>query len=189
MSAGPRIAANQDDGSMSQIAKAIVEDDPANESLRAFALLLQAPAITDIQVVDWRTVYVKIEGKYGLPTVDGVPFKPFRSEKELIDVLNHFLAESTHHWKRIPDNPAEVLKPKTATIETRIPGGHRIHITMPPIADSVSCTIAKFQERRMTMDDIVRSRSLTPKMANFLQWAVDARLSILVTGETGSGKT
>lgn len=156
MPSGPLVPANQADGSMDHIAKAILEDNQTNESLRAFALLLQAPAITDIQVVDWRTVYVKIGGKYGLPTVDGVPFQPLKSEKDLIDVLNHLLAESTHHWRRIPDNPAEVLKPKMAIIETRIPGGHRIHITMPPIADAVSCTIAKFQERRITIYTIKR---------------------------------
>lgn len=176
-------------GGIPRIVTAITEEDPGNEAMRRFAVVLQSDQVTDIQVISWDRILVKIDGEYRELEYDGRGYSPFRNEGELIAVLNRFLEHSTHHWRRLPADLQEVENPRQAMIETRLLDGSRIHITTPPVTDKVSCTIAKFRETRMTMDDILASGSLSPKMAHFLNWATDGRVSMLITGETGAGKT
>lgn len=176
-------------GGIPRVVAAIAEENPENEAIRRFIEVLKSDQVTDIQIVSWDRILLKIKGEYRELAYNDRPYSPFTSEQELIGVLNKFLAHSTHHWRRIPDDLQEVENPKSAMIETRLLDGSRIHITTPPVTDTVSCTIAKFRENRMTMEDILASGSLSPKMAHFLNWAMDARLSMLITGETGSGKT
>lgn len=164
-----------------------VEQGQGNFSdvVKKFAILMGSEEITDIQIIGYDRIFLKKEGQYLL-----LEEQIFKNETELIALLNGLLAKSISTWKKIPDNPRETIKdPRKAEIETRLGDGSRIHITTPPISDNVSCTIAKFKRKRMTIRDILESGSLTDKMSQFLTWSVDARLSMLITGETGSGKT
>lgn len=185
-------------GGIPTVVRALETAMPENTGLAQFAQILQSDQVTDIQIISWDKMLVKRArrgpddkegGKYQEIADGDESFTPFRSEKELIAVLNEFLAASTHHWKRIPEDLQDLTNPRAALIETRLSDGSRIHITTPPVTDAVSCTIAKFRHNRLTMEDILDSGTLSPVMANFLTWAVDAGLSILITGESGAGKT
>lgn len=155
-----------------------------NETIKKFALLMKSEEITDIQIYGPHKIFLKKAGSY-YKLDDNI----FQDESELIALLNGLLSKSVSKWKSIPDNPREIKDPKISEIDTRLGDGSRINITIPPISDNVTCTIAKFKRKRMTMRDILESGSLTDRMAQFLTWCVDARLSVLITGETGSGKT
>jgi pilus assembly protein CpaF len=50
-------------------------------------------------------------------------------------------------------------------------------------------TIRKFSKRPFTVEDLIRFGSITPELAEFLRACVIARLNIIVSGGTGSGKT
>jgi pilus assembly protein CpaF len=50
-------------------------------------------------------------------------------------------------------------------------------------------SIRKFKKEGITVDDMIRFGSLTREMAEFLSASVRARLNIVVSGGTGSGKT
>lgn len=154
------------------------------KSVDMFKRLMEAEEITDIQIYGPDKIFLKRMGQYQELTE-----RIFQDETELITLLNRILEKSMSSWKQIPENPRAIRNPKAAEIDTRLYDGSRINITIPPISDEVTCTIAKFKRKRMTMRDILQSGSLTDKMASFLTWSVDARLSILITGETGSGKT
>lgn len=71
-----------------------------------------------------------------------------------------------------------------------LPDGSRYNIILPPMTPQFPCiTIRKFQSKRMTLQDLVQNQSLTDKAAHFLSLAVKAKMNILVSGGTGSGKT
>lgn len=161
-----------------------LDTDNFSETVQKFAMILGSEEITDVQIIAYDNIFLKKDGIYR--KLDEVIFK---NEQELILLLNGLLSKSISDWKSIPDEPRKIKNPDLAEIETRLGDGSRIHITTPPISDNVSCTIAKFKKKRMTIRDILNSGSMTERMAQFLTWSVDARLSILITGETGSGKT
>jgi pilus assembly protein CpaF len=76
------------------------------------------------------------------------------------------------------------------TADARLPDGSRVNVVIPPVAvDGPHLTIRKFLQTKMTIDDLVDMEALTPYMAKFLEACVGARLNILVTGNTSSGKT
>ncbi|MFZ6026676.1 MAG: CpaF family protein [Chloroflexota bacterium] len=74
--------------------------------------------------------------------------------------------------------------------DARLPDGSRVNVIIPPAAVDGPCiTIRKFLQNRMAVEDLIRSGSLTEHMAEFLQACVAARLNILISGPTSSGKT
>jgi len=76
------------------------------------------------------------------------------------------------------------------TADARLPDGSRVNVVIPPVAvDGPHLTIRKFLQTKMTMDDLLDLQALTPYMAKFIEACVVARLNILVTGNTSSGKT
>jgi pilus assembly protein CpaF len=76
------------------------------------------------------------------------------------------------------------------TVDARLPDGSRVNAVIPPVAvDGPYITIRKFLKNKMTMDDLLKLGSLTQHMVEFLQACVAARLNILISGGTSSGKT
>jgi len=75
-------------------------------------------------------------------------------------------------------------------VDARLPDGSRVHAIIEPLAvDGTALTIRKFSEDKYTVDDLISFGTLSPSAGEFLRKAVQARLSILVAGGTGSGKT
>jgi pilus assembly protein CpaF len=75
-------------------------------------------------------------------------------------------------------------------VDARLPDGSRVNIIIPPTAVNGPCiTIRKFLQNRMTMPDLIRTGTLTEHMAEFLQACIVARLNVIVSGPTSSGKT
>lgn len=75
-------------------------------------------------------------------------------------------------------------------VDSRLNDGSRINAVIPPLCvNGPVITIRKFKRNMTTMDDLVGVGTLTPKMAQFLQAAVEGKLNIIICGGTGSGKT
>jgi pilus assembly protein CpaF len=61
---------------------------------------------------------------------------------------------------------------------------------IPPLSlGGALLTIRKFGSERLDLDSLIRIGSLTPDTADFLRRCVEARLNILISGGTGTGKT
>ena len=74
--------------------------------------------------------------------------------------------------------------------DARLPDGSRINIVLPPLAvDGPAMTIRRFRRRALTAADLVVAGTFTEALKDFLEAAVGAKLSIVVSGGTGSGKT
>ncbi|GLS34914.1 conjugal transfer protein TrbB [Mesorhizobium tianshanense] len=68
-------------------------------------------------------------------------------------------------------------------------GGHRFEGLLPPVVSAPSFTIRKRASRLIPLDDYVRDGTMTTNQASVIRNGIDARLNIVVSGGTGSGKT
>ena len=101
-----------------------------------------------------------------------------RDEAELRDAIERILAPL---GRRVDE--AEPLA------DARLPDGSRVNVVLPPLAvDGPVLTIRRFR-RAARRRRARRGGTWTPPLREFLARAVRARLNILVSGGTGSGKT
>ena len=85
------------------------------------------------------------------------------------------------------DARADMAQPITSG---RLHDGSRIHVVLPPISpDGPLVALRRFPRRRMTMTDLVGRGMLSPTEAADLSALVEARISLLISGATGTGKT
>ena len=75
-------------------------------------------------------------------------------------------------------------------VDARLRDGSRLNAVIPPLSlKGPILTIRKFNKKLETIDDLLRRGSLTVNMARFLEVAVEAKLNIIISGGTGTGKT
>ena len=75
-------------------------------------------------------------------------------------------------------------------VDARLPDGSRVNIIIPPLAiDGAAISIRRFTMRGIGLQDMAERRAMSPAMAELFRVCVRARLNILVSGGTGSGKT
>jgi len=75
-------------------------------------------------------------------------------------------------------------------VDARLPDGSRVNAVIRPISLVGPClSIRKFKKEGITVEDMIRFGTLSREMAEFLSASVRARLNIVVSGGTGSGKT
>ena len=111
---------------------------------------------------------------------------------ELIETSAHF--ESADQVLRLIDR---MLHPLGRSVDAdhpmadaRLPDGSRVNAVIPPVSIDGPCiTIRKFLRNTMSIQEYIQLGSLTEHMAEFLQACVAARLNILISGPTSSGKT
>lgn len=135
--------------------------------------LLRTPAVSEIMVVDRSHIYVERGGR-------------------LQDSGRHFISDevSLSITERIVSRVGRRIDKTQPLVDARLNDGSRVNAIIPPLAlDGPSITIRKFPERKLLIDDLVDSGSLTSTAAEFLKAAVLSRCNILISGGTGSGKT
>jgi pilus assembly protein CpaF len=75
-------------------------------------------------------------------------------------------------------------------VDARLADGSRINAIVPPLAVKAPIlTIRKFPEKPLTMDDLIAKGSVSQDAATFLEACVRGKISLVVVGGTGTGKT
>ncbi len=75
-------------------------------------------------------------------------------------------------------------------VDARLLDGSRVNAIIPPLAlDGPCLTIRKFPSERLKPENLLAFETLTAPMLDLLRGCVQARLNILVSGGTASGKT
>ena len=75
-------------------------------------------------------------------------------------------------------------------MDTRLPDGSRVSVVLPPVAlKGPTLTIRKFSKIPMTVEQLIKYKSITPQIARVLETFVKAKYNIFISGGTGSGKT
>lgn len=135
--------------------------------------LMRDPSVDDILVNGPHEVYVERRGRLEHTEV------VFADDQHLMRVIRRVVA-------RIGRRIDEV----TPMVDARLPDGSRLNAIVPPLAlKGPTLSIRRFGARPLDCDDLVTNRSVQPEMFAFLTGAVQSRLSMLIAGGTGAGKT
>ncbi len=121
------------------------------------------------------------------------PYVIFIEQKGKIIESGHKFLDDDHVErviKRIVQPLGRLADADHPLVDARLPDGSRVNAVLRPCAlDGPNMTIRKFSRDRLTIDNLIGFNSLTEPMAEFLRACVVARLNIVVSGGTGSGKT
>ena len=135
--------------------------------------LLDSKEVSEIMVNGKDQIFVERKGRLTLTDYH------YTSDKQLLGAI-----------ERIVSPIGRRVDEKTPLCDARLHDGSRINIIIPPLSlRGPMITIRKFFKERLTMQDLVKYGSLTDEMSDFLRAAVEARLNIIVSGGTGTGKT
>ncbi len=135
--------------------------------------LILDPTVSEIMVNGPDQVYVEKKGKLVLSEVS------FKDEQHVMHVIEKIVAPL---GRRVDES--------SPMVDARLPNGSRVNVIIPPLAlNGPTITIRKFSERPFTVKDLINFGTITPNVAIFLKACVEARLNIVVSGGTGSGKT
>jgi pilus assembly protein CpaF len=92
--------------------------------------------------------------------------------------------------ERIVSRVGRRIDESTPMVDARLPDGSRVNAIIPPSAiDGPLVSIRRFAVNPLTVDDMVKNQSFTPAMAQLLEALIKAKLNVLISGGTGSGKT
>lgn len=133
---------------------------------------LDDPHIREIRITSLGHCFVihSLKGKLPCPDV-------------CIDHLDAFLALiASHHGQEWTEN-----SPRLATGSPAL--GFRIQASRPPVSPGPNMVLRKHPSQVYTLDDFVTSEILSPSQRETITEAVNFRKTIIIAGETGSGKT
>ena len=133
----------------------------------------------------------------GDPTVTDIlingPFNIFVERRGLLEKTNIRYHDAEHLMlsiERILMTSGRRVDESRPMADARLPDGSRVNVIIPPLAvNGPLVSIRRFAVKRFTLDGLVETDALTQKAADFLKLCIQARLNIIISGGTGSGKT
>ena len=135
--------------------------------------LLDDPSVSEIMVNGPDHIYVE---RRGLLVRTG---STFRSEERLRRVI-----------ERIVSRVGRRIDESSPLVDARLPDGSRVNAIIPPLAvGGSSLTIRKFAAEPYRAHDLVQLGTLSTEMTEILHACVRARLNVIISGGTGTGKT
>ena len=135
--------------------------------------LLMDRRISDILINGMESVYVERNGLLEQADVR------FRDAQHLL-----------HIAQRIAGWVGRRVDESNPMVDARLPDGSRVNIIIPPLAiDGAAISIRRFTMKGIGLEEMAERHAMSPAMAEFFRICVKARLNMLVSGGTGSGKT
>ncbi|MEV7418713.1 TadA family conjugal transfer-associated ATPase [Streptomyces sp. NPDC089919] len=135
--------------------------------------LLADPEVTDVLVAAPDRVWVDRGGGLELT---GVVFEDAAAVRRLA--------------QRLASVAGRRLDDARPWMDARLPDGTRVHAVLPPVAVGSPClSLRVVRHRAFTLEELVAAGTVPPGGARILRALVEARLSFVVSGGTGCGKT
>ncbi len=135
--------------------------------------LLADPTVSDILVNGPKKVFVERNGRLELTSII------FSDGAHLMKIIDKIVSRI---GRRIDES--------SPMVDARLPDGSRVNAIIPPLAlDGPLLSIRRFATVPLRADDLIRSKSVTPELAQLLAGMVRAKMNILISGGTGTGKT
>ena len=135
--------------------------------------LLKDETITEVMINGPKKIFVERKGKLQLTNVQ------FHDDAHLMTIIERIVSPL---GRRIDES--------SPLVDARLADGSRVNAIVPPLSLIGPCvTIRKFTKNPLSIDNLVGFGTLSEEMAEFLEACIKARLNIIVSGGTGSGKT
>ena len=135
--------------------------------------LVDDPTLTEIMVNGPKQVWAERDGKLFLTD------RIFKDDGHVLRVIGRIV---TPLGRRVDE--------ASPMVDARLPDGSRVNAIIPPLAvRGPHLNIRKFSRVPYTADDLINFGTYAQQMMAFLRACVGARLNIIVSGGTGSGKT
>jgi pilus assembly protein CpaF len=135
--------------------------------------LLKDPNVSDILCNSYKDVYIEKFGKLEKTSIR------FADNGHLMNIIDRIVAPL---GRRIDES--------SPMVDARLPDGSRVNAIIPPLAiDGPMLSIRRFAVDPLKMEDLIGYGSLIPEIADLLAKCVKAKLNIMISGGTGSGKT
>lgn len=134
---------------------------------------LSMDGVTEIMVNGPKHIYIERGGKIQRVNVE------FEDDDHLMRIIDRIVAPL---GRRIDEG--------SPLVDARLPDGSRVNAVVPPISlNGPVLTIRLFSKIPYTVENIIEFGTVTPEAIEFLKACVIARLNVLISGGTGSGKT
>jgi pilus assembly protein CpaF len=135
--------------------------------------LLQDPTVNDVLVNGHDDVWVERRGKLEKTVAR------FKDDAHLMRIIDKIVSAV---GRRVDEsNPM---------VDARLADGSRVNVIVPPLAlDGPTMSIRRFAADPYTAEDLIAFGSVTPEIMELMSGVVKARLNVLISGGTGSGKT
>ncbi len=135
--------------------------------------LLADPTVSDILVNNSQQVYVERRGVIELTDVS------FTDDAHLMKIIDKIVSRV---GRRIDES--------SPMVDARLPDGSQVNAIIPPLAlDGPVLSIRRFAVIPLTMDNLLEFKTLVPEMAELLSSLTQAKVNLLISGGTGTGKT
>lgn len=135
--------------------------------------LLKDPTVADVLINTHEQVFVERGGRLEPTEVK------FKDEKHLLRIIDKIVSRV---GRRVDES--------SPLVDARLPDGSRVNVIIPPLAvDGPLVSIRKFSKMPFDLDRLISIGTITPQIKELLVGLVRARLSVLISGGTGSGKT
>jgi pilus assembly protein CpaF len=134
---------------------------------------LHDPDITEVMVNGPNDIYVEIAG------VLHKTARRFANERQLRLIIERIIAPL---GRRVDES--------VPMVDARLADGSRVNAIIEPLSlIGPTLTIRRFGNKRLTAADLIEKASVTEEVLDFLRACVEARLNMVISGGTGSGKT
>ncbi len=134
--------------------------------------LIDDPDVTEVMINGPEHIFIEKKGVMKLWEQE------FESQEQLEDMIQQMVSRV--------NRTVNVASP---IADARLPDGSRVHVVLPPVSlDGPAVTIRKFP-RRITMDMLIASGTVSREAADFLKKLVRSGYNIFISGGTNSGKT
>lgn len=136
-------------------------------------VLLKDPTVTEVMVNGPKKIFVERMGRLQLTDIQ------FHDDIHVMNIIERILSPIGRH-----------IDESVPLVDARLEDGSRVNIIIPPLSLVGPCiTIRKFATKALSVDNLITFGTLDRKMADFIKACIQARINILVSGGTGSGKT
>jgi pilus assembly protein CpaF len=135
--------------------------------------LLDDPSITEVMANGPDNVYVE---RYGIIEKTNVTFE---NDAHLMRIIDRIVSPL---GRRVDES--------SPMVDARLPSGYRVNATIPPLSlDGPLLTIRKFASTPYTAQDLIANGTFSPQLVAFMNACVEARVNLVISGGTGTGKT
>jgi pilus assembly protein CpaF len=135
--------------------------------------LMDDPEVSDVLVNGCDSVFVERSGRLERTDVR------FANDEHLL-----------HFVQRLVGQAGRRIDEVSPMVDAKLADGSRLHAVIPPLAlRGPTLSIRRFKTQIVRIEDMVKTGTLAPEMADFLVQLVRGRMNILLSGGTGAGKT